>query len=253
MVHFEFAIIQYVDALTGDAVLEAIKQERAWELAGEGTRRQDLVRWGDLNSKIIETRNALKDMTDDIRDQGYHVFPNGLIISDSVYTKRHTAAMIGAANIGTTYGTPRDNTNPVLFPGWRGVGDEAKYPGTISNPINSVAQGPPHLLEIKGLFEYLTEDERKDLRSQGYTAEPWAIGFTRSQTNTPLPAGQYSIAVGAVRGAAGNWSGYQEDDFLAGRPARYLCAIPGNVIVATGTDENGNNILVNYYGFPNSP
>lgn len=40
--------------------LKAIQQERAWELSGEGMRRADLIRWGILSDKIIETNAAVK-------------------------------------------------------------------------------------------------------------------------------------------------------------------------------------------------
>ncbi|PIF34428.1 putative outer membrane starch-binding protein [Flavobacterium sp. 9] len=40
--------------------LKALQQERAWELAGEGMRRADLIRWGILADKITETNAAVK-------------------------------------------------------------------------------------------------------------------------------------------------------------------------------------------------
>lgn len=43
---------QYVAALNGDAFFDAIVEERAWELAGEGVRKYDLVRWNLLPAKL---------------------------------------------------------------------------------------------------------------------------------------------------------------------------------------------------------
>jgi hypothetical protein len=40
--------------------LKAVQQERAWELSGEGMRRADLIRWGILSDKLIETNTAVK-------------------------------------------------------------------------------------------------------------------------------------------------------------------------------------------------
>lgn len=42
----------YVDALNGDAFFKAIVDERAWEFAGEGLRKYDLVRWNLLAEKL---------------------------------------------------------------------------------------------------------------------------------------------------------------------------------------------------------
>jgi starch-binding outer membrane protein, SusD/RagB family len=51
---------QYVDALNGDAFFNAIVDERAWELAGEGVRKYDLVRWNLLGEYLqrYKTENA---------------------------------------------------------------------------------------------------------------------------------------------------------------------------------------------------
>ncbi|MCA1745713.1 MAG: RagB/SusD family nutrient uptake outer membrane protein, partial [Bacteroidales bacterium] len=45
---------QYVDALSGNAFFNAIVDERAWEFAGEGLRKYDLVRWNLLAQKLTE-------------------------------------------------------------------------------------------------------------------------------------------------------------------------------------------------------
>lgn len=51
---------QYVDNLGGTSFFNAIVDERAWELAGEGVRKYDLVRWNLLGQKLTEfkTENA---------------------------------------------------------------------------------------------------------------------------------------------------------------------------------------------------
>ncbi len=45
---------QYVDGLSGNAFFIAIVDERAWEFAGEGLRKYDLVRWNLLAQKLTE-------------------------------------------------------------------------------------------------------------------------------------------------------------------------------------------------------
>lgn len=48
--------------LSKDNFLKAVQQERAWELSGEGMRRADLIRWGILSDKLIETSAAVKQI-----------------------------------------------------------------------------------------------------------------------------------------------------------------------------------------------
>ena len=47
--------------LTYEQFRDAVRNERAWELASEGHRRQDLVRWGIYYEKVMETYVSLKD------------------------------------------------------------------------------------------------------------------------------------------------------------------------------------------------
>lgn len=46
--------------LSKDAFLQRIQDERAWELAFEGMRRADLIRWNLLGDKIVATQAAVK-------------------------------------------------------------------------------------------------------------------------------------------------------------------------------------------------
>lgn len=49
---------EYINAIPGDhdSFLEAIMQENAWELTGEGVRKFDLIRWGVLAQKIADMK-----------------------------------------------------------------------------------------------------------------------------------------------------------------------------------------------------
>lgn len=50
----------YVNGLNGEAeILEAIKEERKFEFVGEFLRKGDLIRWGELGSKLKETKEKL--------------------------------------------------------------------------------------------------------------------------------------------------------------------------------------------------
>ena len=69
----------------------AIVNERAWEFGGEGIRKLDLVRWGLLDQKIEEMKEALVKIYDGqqtvkIFDKTYE--PNQF--PDKVYYKMHT-------------------------------------------------------------------------------------------------------------------------------------------------------------------
>lgn len=49
----------YVNALSkGESMRTALENERAWEFAGEGIRKWDLIRWNKLTSKLQEAREA---------------------------------------------------------------------------------------------------------------------------------------------------------------------------------------------------
>lgn len=49
----------YVDALTADTFLEAIKEERALEFVGEMLRKVDLIRWGELKTRMDAAKDDL--------------------------------------------------------------------------------------------------------------------------------------------------------------------------------------------------
>lgn len=52
----------YVNGLSSDAFLDAVKQERAWEFAGEAIRKYDLIRWGELRQALIDLREISVEM-----------------------------------------------------------------------------------------------------------------------------------------------------------------------------------------------
>lgn len=57
------SVLGNVNSLTsGDDFFNAIVNERAWELAGEGVRKFDLIRWGLLSKKIEESKEEYMDL-----------------------------------------------------------------------------------------------------------------------------------------------------------------------------------------------
>lgn len=228
-------VTDYINGLSGDALYTAIKQERKWELGGENIIKHDLIRWGDFDKAIIDARAMLRAQADAIRTQGYYTFANGMEISDSIFVKACKKADMVTLGYndtypGLTYGTPAgQETNPFLVPAWRGVADTgfAKDYPAVSN------------LAIQGMFKHLTAAERNALRKKGYVAKPWGIQLVGLGT----PYSDYVTK---------NWSGYTDEDYAAGKPARNISPIPGQTILDTGIDPNtGKNVLINYYGFAN--
>lgn len=211
---------QYVESLSGENLLEAIKNESMWEFGGENIRKHNLVRWGDMNREIKKAKQLFMTVADEIAEKGYYTYPNGYELADYVYIKDISDEELAAKGIkcGRTYETPDGKEyDPILSPGWRGVGEHAVF-----KPAGK------SILAIKGMFKHLTDAEKAECLSQGYEAYPYGITYV-GVNNTG-----YSDYVKMI------WSGYVE-----GKPCRYLLPIPGNVIIAS------EYILSNYYGFAN--
>jgi len=166
-----------ISALSGDALKDAIWEERKLELLGEGTRRWDLIRSGKLPERAIAVQQEMAIMVNNLRSQGYHRFSNGNVISDYIYTK-----MVHLDN-PLTYDSP-DTTNPALYPGWRGQYDYSSI-GAVSGNV----EGTDHNVAIKGLFQYIDPNgpEAASLINDGYVKTNWGIDivnyFTSYQRN----------------------------------------------------------------------
>ncbi len=195
---------------TGDALKEAIWQERKLEFLGEGVRRWDLVRSGKYAEETITTRAAMTAMISDLKSQGYHQFANGNVISNYIYTK-----MVKLDN-PLTYDA--DESNPALYPGWRG-----QYDYSSIESIKSKVSGTNHNMAIQGLFNYIDPngDEAKALESDGYTKTNWAVNLTAKEAH------------------------YVNTNFLPGitskdTPPRYFWPLPSEIIIkSNGTVSNG--------------
>lgn len=62
--HNETEVENYLDALVSkDAFFEAIKDQRAFEFAGEMLRKQDLIRWGILKESLDRAKAELTDIS----------------------------------------------------------------------------------------------------------------------------------------------------------------------------------------------
>lgn len=148
------------------SLLEAVIDERGFEFAGEGDRRQVLIRTGLIGKKIKAIKQLTKQMMDGLEADGYYRFENGNVISSQVYTK----SVDGNAVLGhrlTAQCPAGKEDDPLLFPGWRGVKDDWSSYGLVVD-----ASYAPNLA-IRGLFTSLTDAEKIALEADGYKAQDW--------------------------------------------------------------------------------
>ncbi len=216
----------YIASLSGDALKEAIQQERKLEFAGEGFRRYDLIRTGKLPQKITELRNIQTAMVNGLRTNGYYTFPNGNTISKYVYVKAVDVATLGMSKMLTTACnvSEADPTYPVKCPGWRGNCD-------LWTSNGFTASSGKRNLAIQGLFRYIDPNglEAAALLAQGYVKTDWGAAIVNY-------ADQYTSNI---------FKGYQNDSYAAGVPPRYLLPLSSETIAKS------NGLITNGYGFAN--
>ena len=204
-----------ISGLSGDALKEAVLQERKLELVGEGTRRWDLIRSGKFVEKALAVRQDMATMINDLKTQGFHKFPNGNQISNYIYTK-----MVALAN-PLTYDVT-DSTKPELYPGWRGQYNYSTVTGVKVN-------GTAHNLAIQGLFTNIDATTAATLVSQGYVKTNWGFNIV----NTPAAIAAYDRNI---------LSGITSPN----DPPRYYWPIPSETI------NNSKGKVTNGYGLPQS-
>lgn len=220
---------------TPDQAFKAIQDERMFELAGEGMRKFDLIRWGIIQEKVRAVQDENDALIEDLKTKGYHEYPNGQHFPAYVYTKEFAKAdalALGVKNIliGQTPKNIDKNSDlfALQFPGWRGNTDL----WTKSLNYKSMA--------IRGLFKYIPEGSAEDiaLKAAGYARVPYGIRMVYNATNVDVSANWTS-------GPAGTLGGYSKADYLAKKPVRYLQPIPSATIAYS------NYQITNSYGFGN--
>jgi len=148
------------------SLLEAIIDERGFEFAGEGDRREVLIRTGLIGKKIKAIKELTTKMMDGLAANGYYRFDNGNVISAKIYTKMVDAK--AAKGHRLTAQCPAGSENdPIMFPGWRGVNDDWSAYG-LDYKGNTLTN-----LAIQGLFTPVSDDEAAALLADGYTANDW--------------------------------------------------------------------------------
>ncbi|MEA5128479.1 MAG: RagB/SusD family nutrient uptake outer membrane protein [Proteiniphilum sp.] len=153
-----------ISGLSGEALLDAIYEERKLELLGEGDIRWDMIRSGKFNERAIAVRQEMKDMAAGLEADGYYTFPSGRTISNYVWTKY---VQIGGSSTAVVTQEAPDDSDPALYPGWRG----------IYNWGASIHTATAKNLAIKGLYDYIDPDgsEAAALEADGYTKVNWGI------------------------------------------------------------------------------
>lgn len=152
---------------SGEALKEAIMQERKLELLGEGTRRWDLIRSGKFVERALAVRAEMTEMVNDLQTKGYHEFSNGNVISNYIWVKK--------VHLDSPLTYDADKSNPALYPGWRGQFDYR------TTDVADKVVGTDNNLAIKGLFEYIDPNgaEAKALEADGYTKTDWGATIVK--------------------------------------------------------------------------
>lgn len=216
-------VTNYISALSGDALKEAIAQERKLEFVGEGLRRYDLIRTGKFPEKIKQVRDSQKAMVAGLKANGYYTFANGNTISNYIWVKMVNVADFGMSSMLTTQCTVAENdpTYPIRFPSWRGNYNGWSFTG--SEGTRNIA--------IKGLFNYIDPngDEAKALEADGYKKTDWGKTIVDNEA-------QYTTLI---------FKGYPDEYYAQGVPPRYLCPL------STATITESDGLIKNGYGFAN--
>jgi starch-binding outer membrane protein, SusD/RagB family len=217
-------VTNYISVLSGDALKEAIQQERKLEFAGEGYRRYDLIRTGKMPQKIKQVRDLQIAMVAGLKSKGYYTFPNGNTISNYIWVKSVNVADLGMSKMLTTQCdvAETDPTYPVKFPSWRGNCD-------LWTSSGYTATSGTRNLAIQGLFKYIdpASAEAKALETAGYKKTAWGATIVANEA-------QYTTNI---------FKGYTDAYYSAGTPPRYLFAMGSETI------SKSNGLITNGYGF----
>lgn len=202
------------------SVYDAVIKERALEFSGEGMRRWNIIRTGILPEVAVEDRTVMKAIINGISTNGYYTFENGNQIPAYIWTKMVDADTKYGYRL-TTQTPDGDESDPVLFPGWRG---QFNNWGSIVSDYANVTMTN---VAIKGLFSYIDpdSDEAAELENDGYEKTPWAIGMLDYEDS-------YANKL---------FAGYSDADYAAKNPPIYLLPFTYSVLISSD--------ITNGYGF----
>ncbi len=203
------------------SVYEAVLEERKLEFGGEGMRRYDLIRTGKLPQAVVANRQLMTTIIGGLETNGYYTFDNGNQIPMYIWTKMVDAKATHGYRLTTQC---VDETDPVLFPGWRGQYDDWQ---SLATEIGKTVNGPETNVAIKGLFNYIAPGsaEALALEADGYVQTNWGADIVAN-------AADYSTDL---------FKGYSDADFSAGNPPVYLVPLNSTILENSG--------ISNGYGF----
>lgn len=158
------------------SVLRAVIEERGFEYAGEGDRRWTLIRTGFLPDAIKKVKDLTAKMVEGLKTNGYYTFENGNTISSYVWTKNVNAKSLYGYRL-TAQCT--NESDPVLYPGWRGQNDDWAAVASKSGITKSPSAGDNTNLAIVGLFKPVSESEAAALEADGYKKTAWGSDIVR--------------------------------------------------------------------------
>lgn len=150
------------------SLYKAIINERALEFGGEGDRRNVLIRTGLVTEAIVKTRTMNEAMIKGLEDNNSFTFPNGNTISNYIWT--------AAGDLKTKKGyrlttQTTDQSDPFLFPGWRGQFDNWEGLGATAIAGNKTN------LAIKGMFDQYTPNKVEITYADDTKAEKTGLTF----------------------------------------------------------------------------
>ncbi len=160
---------------TGQALKDAILQERKLELLGEGTRRWDMIRSGTYAERAIAVQQEMATVISSIKTQGYYHFANGNDFPAYIWIKKVTLTNPLTYDCAAT----DTFTNPAAFPAWRGQYNYKSLPAVASKVV-----GTTYNVAIQGLFRYIspTSAEATTLQANGYVKTNWGIDMANATT-----------------------------------------------------------------------
>ena len=215
-------VTNYINGLSGEALKEAIAQERKLEFAGEGLRRYDLIRTGKFPQKIKDVRDRQRIMIEGLENNGYYTFENGNQISNYIWIKYVNAVDYGMNHMltATCNVDESDPSFPLRFPGWRGQYDNWADMNHLSGERS---------LAIMGLFRYIDPDgaEAAALEADGYEKTEWGVNLILQKAEN----------VDYV------FRGYTDELYAEGAPPRYVFPLSSITI------RQSKGLISNGYGY----
>jgi hypothetical protein len=150
--------------------LRTLVAEVGRETLGEGDIRWTEIRTGLFTQYAKAMRTELKSVIAGLETNGYYTFPNGRTISNYIWVKY--------VNVPGCLVYDRDDSDPALTPGWRGI-----YDYSTIELVASKVKGTDHNLAIQGLFRYIDPAgaEAAALEADGYTKTVWGIDMVNQK------------------------------------------------------------------------